>query len=327
MSTAVIITNLNGQDLLPDCLSSLDRQTLRPAEVVVVDNGSTDRSLKLLASDFPWVHVVPLPENVGFARANNIGIEHTTSDRVALLNNDTVVDRDWLAELNAALDRHADVGSCASKMLNYDNPQVVDSAGDLLGVARAFNRGHGQPVGTAFDEGSLVFGACAGAALYRRSMLEHIGLLDEYFVTNLEDADLSFRAQLAGYKCLYVPKAVVYHKRGATKRRVGWTGFYTERNNRLFWFKSAPWQLIAANLLPFVLNELRFWRRCLVSTRRGMPLLSRDQLKRNLLVYGALIRAVPYVLHARRRVRKSTVVSWRYLQGFIAETRSALGRV
>lgn len=327
MATSVVIANHNGQDLLPDCLVSLGQQTLQPGEIVVVDNGSVDGSMGLLERDFPHVHVIRLPENVGFARANNIGIEHTSGDRVALLNNDTVADAHWLAELNRALDDHGDVGSCASKMLNYWQPHLVDSAGDLLGVARAFNRGHGQPLTTELDQPELVFGACAGAAIYRRSMLQRIGLFDEFFVTNLEDADLSFRAQLAGYRCLYVPTAVVFHKRGETKRRVGWSGFFTERNNRLFWLKNAPARLMLANLGALLLNELRFWRRCFPEGTGGIPLPSAARLTQHAGIYLAVLRALPHVVRERRRVQKGAVVSWRYLQSFIDDTRSILHRV
>jgi len=119
-----------------------------------------------------------------------------------------------------------------------------------------------------------------------------------------------------------VPTAVVHHKRGETKRRVGWSGFFTERNNRLFWLKNAPAALVAANIAPLLLNELRFWRRCFVRGRWGIPWPAGTQVKLHVGVYVAVARALPYLARERRRVQASSVVPWRYLQGFVDDTRA-----
>ena len=317
MTISLIIVNWNGRDLLEDCLPSLENQTITAEEIIVVDNGSNDDSVEFLKRSFPSVKVVTLDKNYGFAKANNIGIRLASGSRIALLNNDTVVDSQWLEELNHALDNHPEVGFCASKMLMSRDPNIIDSAGDMLGIAKAYKRGHGRPNGTEFNEPGYVFGACAGAAIYRSEMLNDIGLFDETFVTNLEDVDLSFRAQLVGYKCMYVPSAVVYHKVGETKRRIGWTDRLTQRNNKLMWLKNAPgWLLI--KYAPQVLSE--------ETTKlagnlgigiSGFRLPDSKSLKMQLTVNAEVLWRFPEIQRKRREIQRRRVVNAAYIESFL----------
>ena len=317
METSLIIVNWNGRDLLGDCLPSLEKQTEPAEEVIVVDNGSSDGSVEFLKLSFPSVKVVELDKNYGFAKANNIGIRLARGSRIALLNNDTVVDSRWLAELNNALDNHPEVGFCASKMLMYRNPNIIDAAGDMLGIAKAYKRGHGRPNGTEFNEPEYVFGACAGAAIYRSEMLENIGLFDETFITNLEDVDLSFRAQLVGYKCLYVPSAVVYHRVGETKRRIGWTDRLTQRNNKLMWLKNAPgWLLI--KYAPQVLSEETIkLAGSLGIGISGFRLPDSKSLKMRLTVNADILWRFPEIQRKRREIQRRRVVNAAYIESFL----------
>ena len=216
-TVSVIIPNLNGERLLRICLDSLARQTFGDFEVIVVDNGSVDRSVAFLRKNYGDVKIIQFEENKGFAAAVNKGIKESNGEYICLLNNDIEADPDFLEELVRALRERGDIDYCAAKMLKYGDRTVLDGAGD--GV---FRSGAGYKIGTQeqdtgrFDKPRIVFGACAGAAVYRRSFFEKVGQFDEDFFAYLEDVDLNLRANLLGLKCLYVPTAKVFHMGSAT---------------------------------------------------------------------------------------------------------------
>ena len=213
---SVVVPNWNGAHHLAECLTSLEQQTYRNFETILVDNGSRDDSAEVVAR-FESVKWIALGENLGFGAAANIGIRSSTSELVVLLNNDTRAEPDWLERLVAAVDETSEASFAASKLLRYDRPDEIDAAGDgySLWKANAVSVGQGDPA-SLYTTREWTFGACAAAALYRRSMLEDIGLFDEDFVLHFEDIDLDLRAQVAGYRCVYVPDAIVHHKRGAS---------------------------------------------------------------------------------------------------------------
>src|SRR5215211_9561023 len=205
----VVIPNWNGERFLKVCLSSLREQSFEDFETALVDNASSDGSLRLVERDFPEVRVISMRENRGFSAAVNAGIETSEATYVALLNNDTEVDPGWLEALVRAAERHPEAGLFASKLVDFYDRRVLDGAGDALRLSGLpYRLGHGERDRGQFDAPAYVFSACAAAALYRREMLDEIGLFDEDFVSYCEDGDLSFRAQLAGYRCFYVPDAV-----------------------------------------------------------------------------------------------------------------------
>lgn len=208
--------NWNGRRHLEHCLRALQVQTECAFEVVVVDNGSTDESVEMVRRDFPSTRLIVSPRNLGFAAGNNLGIRQSTAPFVVTLNNDTEPRPDWLHELLAPALSDASVGMVASKMVFASRPGVINSAGIALDRAGiAWDRLGGEP-DTEHSAVQEVFGPCAGAALYRRSMLEQIGLFDEDFFAYLEDVDLAWRARLAGWRCCYAPGAVVSHVHSAT---------------------------------------------------------------------------------------------------------------
>ena len=218
---SVIIVNWNGRKYLDRCLSSLLPQTYAPFNIILVDNGSTDDSLEFIRNNFPMVEIVALERNYGFAKANNRGITQAFSQGVqfiALLNNDTEVDRNWLAELVKGMYDRDDVGIGASKILNMDNRRIIDSTGHIFSRGIIRDRGYGMPDNGQYDKKLSVLGACAAACLYRRRMLEEIGLFDEDFGSYYEDAELSLRARSYGWKARYVPEAIVYHMRQASSK-------------------------------------------------------------------------------------------------------------
>jgi hypothetical protein len=211
------IPNWNGRKYLEPCLCSVFAQQFRDFAVVLVDNGSTDGSVELVREHFPQVHLIENRENRGFAVANNQAIQASTSEFVVTLNNDTEVDPRWLGTLVQAADAGAHIGMCASKMLTADRREMIDSTG--IAVDRAgmvWNRDGGSTDHLDTARPISVFGPCAGAALYRRALLDDIGLFDEDFFAYMEDVDLAWRAQWAGWECVYVPQAIAYHVHSAT---------------------------------------------------------------------------------------------------------------
>ena len=253
----IIVVNWNGRSFLEECLQGLRRQTYRSFSIVLVDNGSTDGSRAMVRERFPDAQVIALPENRGFAGANNCALRDLSTPYVALLNNDAVAARDWLEHLVEALEQTKEAGFAASKMLYYDRPEVIDRCGD--GYTRAgvgLLRGRGEPAGH-YSRREWVFGACAGAALYRTDMLKDIGLFDEDFFLIYEDMDLSFRAQLRGYRCLYVPEAKVLHR---TSRSLVYDSpvsvYYGHRNLEWNYLQNMPGRLILRTILPHLFYDL-----------------------------------------------------------------------
>lgn len=297
-----MIPNWNGEHFLELCLSSLKRQSFEDFETILVDNGSTDGSLGLIARDFPEVGVVSLDENLGFSAAANAGIKASDAELVALLNNDTEQDPGWLEALVRAADSHPDAGSFASKMLDFQDRRMLDGAGDALRLSGLpYRLGHGERDRGQFESPEAVFGACGAAALYRRRMLEEIGLFDEDFFAYCEDGDLSFRAHLAGYECRYVPDAVVYHMGSAStggKRSVTATTLGT-RNSLGLLVKNLPLS-VAPHLLPFfVVGQLA---RLLTAAATGT-------LRAHLEGLAGAWRHLPLMLEKRRGIQVSRKVS------------------
>lgn len=223
---SVVIPTVRGRAWLPACIAALRAQTFRDFEIIVVDNASDDGSAAWLAAQ-PDVRVVRNVRNLGFAAACNQGIRASHAPFVALLNDDAQPEPQWLAALVGALQnphslvptlQSSQVGACASLMLFAERPDVVQSAGIAIDrAAIAWDRLRGYRVDSAeVQQPCEIFGASGGACLYRRAMLDEIGLFDERFFAYLEDVDLAWRAQRAGWRCLYVPQACVLHHVSAT---------------------------------------------------------------------------------------------------------------
>ena len=240
--TAVVVPNWNGADDLGKCLDSLLAQT-HPAHIIVVDNGSTDDSLDLL-SKYSEVELIQRKKNYGYTGGVNPGFERAIElglDYVAPFNNDAVADKDWLKHLVKALDDSPATGIVTSKILNQDGSEI-DSTGDYYTIwGLPYPRGRGEKDINKYDRETEIFAASGGASLYRVKMLEEIGLLDQAFFAYYEDVDLSFRAQLAGWKVLFEPKAVVYHQIGATSGKIkGFATYQTVKNLPWLFWRNIP---------------------------------------------------------------------------------------
>lgn len=209
---AIIIPSWNGLHLLKNCLKSIDSQTYRAFEVVLVDNGSGDGTAAWVGCRYPAVKIVRFTVNRGFSAAVNEGIRRSTGRYIFLLNNDTELDPCCLELLVQAADKNGAYASFAPKMIRYTDRHLLDGVGD--GVFRGgggYRLGNLEPDGVLWEHPASVFGACAGASLYRRSFFESAGLFDEDFFAYLEDVDINFRAARLGLRCLSVPGARVYH--------------------------------------------------------------------------------------------------------------------
>lgn len=253
MKTTVVIPNYNGRNYLQDCLTSLLEGSEVPA-IIVVDNGSADESAAMVKEKFPMVKLIALPENRGFSAAVNIGIREAGTEYVFLLNNDTVVLKDTIEELEAAMERHPKAFSVAAKMLQMKNPELIDSAGDFYCASGwAFARGKDRK-NEAFSKETSVFSACAGAALYRKAVFEKIGDFDENHFAYLEDIDVGYRAKIYGYRNYYAPASVVLHA-GSGSSGSRYNKFKVDlssRNSIYLIYKNMPVLQVLLNL-PFLL--------------------------------------------------------------------------
>lgn len=308
---SIVIPNWNGLHLLRPCLNSLACQKCPGGyEVVVVDNGSTDGSVAALEADYPWVRIVAERVNRGFAGGTNIGFAAARGELLVALNNDTEVEPDWLDHLVAALDRHPEAGMAASRMMVFSQPGILHSAGDIFGVDGIPNsRGVWQPFGPPFDAETYVFGACGGAALYRRELLDRVGSFDEQFFMYCEDVDLNWRAQLAGYRCIYAPDAVVHHHISASGGgRL--SSFYVGRNTLWVLARNLPAALLRRHWRVILRAQ---WRIAVDAARSWRGVAARSRLRGQAV---GLLTWPRWIGHRRRLLARSCV-SLAYLESLL----------
>lgn len=289
----IIIPNWNGEKYLPTCLESLRAQTTTNFTIYVVDNGSEDGSVQLLKSDYPEVVLIEHPHNTGFSRAVNSGIHASSNPWIFLLNNDVEVAPDCIEHLSSFISSELNYQIVALKMMDFNKREFIDGAGDAV-----LRGGVGYRIGTMEKDKNeyavkkQVFGACAGAALYKREVFQRIGFFDDDFFAYLEDVDLNFRAVRAGFKACFLPDAVIYHigsastgsKFNATTIRL------STRNNLLVMIKNYDPILFIQLLLPILVYQF-FW----------LIFIAKHQL------YGAYIKGIFEALkmYPLMRIKKS----------------------
>ena len=266
---SVIVPNYNGEKYLPRLLASLKNQTGSGFRLIFVDNGSDDGSTACVKGIFPEARIIALGENTGFAHAVNEGIRAASTELVLLLNNDTEVEPDFIARLREGMERHPDAFSCAACMVRFDDRGKLDDAGDYYcALGWAYAAGKNRPVSCGRKE-KRIFASCAGAALYRRSLLDQTGLFDEEHFAYLEDIDLAYRARILGYHNYYIPQAVVYHVGSGTSgsRYNTFKTRYSSRNNIYMVYKNMPLPQLILNF-PFL--AAGFLIKQLFYVRKGM---------------------------------------------------------
>lgn len=306
---SIVIPNVNGASVLEACLASLRKQRFRDYEIVVVDNGSDDHSLELLARQFQDVRVVRLSENKGFGKAANIGARASRGAYLAFLNNDTFVDPDWLVELFECLERHPAASSVAAKVMRMDDPATIDGAGDSMTWSlKAYRRGFGEDADRYLLEAE-VFSASATACLWRSEVFFELGGFDESFFAYYEDVDLGFRARLAGYECWYAPGASVLHVGSATARSSwpSFNAFHSVANRWRMIVKNAPLRWLLLNLHSLVTGEVALLARAAASGDARLVLRG----------YGLAARSFSGLLRERRRFQASRPVTYRTLTAVV----------
>ncbi len=209
----LVIPNYNGIKFIEECLNSVLHQDIAtpPCHIIMVDNDSTDGSRELVQERFPQVEIIGLHINTGFCHAVNVGIRAAKTPYVILLNNDTKVKSGFINALYQAIEARPKAFSVSAKMLMWDDPTLLDDAGDrYCALGWAYSRGKGKPA-EQFLSPAKIFSSCGGAAIYRKSILDEIGFFDEAHFAYLEDLDIGYRALIYGYDNYYEPGAEVIH--------------------------------------------------------------------------------------------------------------------
>ena len=213
---SIVIPNYNGLKYIKGCLDSLAKLLFKSFEIIIVDNNSLDGSREYILKKHPQIKLISLKQNYGFSKAVNVGIKASSCEYVVLLNNDIEVENVWLENLVNCIQKDKKIFSCCSKMVRFLERDIIDDVGDeytILGWA--CRRGDGVAL-NRYTKSERVFSSCAGAAIYRRKLFEKIGYFDEDFFAYMEDVDISYRANVQGYKNIYCSNAVVYHIGSAT---------------------------------------------------------------------------------------------------------------
>jgi hypothetical protein len=305
---SVVIASYNGKHLLKTCLDSVFKQTYRNYEVILVDNGSSDDSVEFVGDNYPLVKIIKNKQNVGNSEGFNVGIEISKGKYIATLDNDTRVRPDWIENLVKVAEMDDKIGICGSRQLNFYQPNLIDSTGmNLYRGVYPSNRGNNEVDNSQFDEQVEVFGAPGASAFYKKEMLNQIGLFDSDFFLYQEEFDLCWRANLLGWRCVYVPKAVSYHIGGATSGAGSkFVRYYMERNRILTIVKNLPFTLFL-QYLPFLLKyELDILSRVLTSFQWEL-----------ITARLASLKLIPRMLRKRVKIQKAKVISNRQLRRFI----------
>lgn len=306
----VVVPNWNGIDFIEDCLTSLLSQSVE-SKIIVVDNGSIDGSNTLVKEKFPQVELIQLDKNYGFAGGVNRGIEKAIYDGgefIALLNNDAVAHEDWLKNLVATIKANPQTGMVTSKIKRSEG-NLLDSTGDFYSIwGFPYPRGRDEEDIGQYDDKKEVFGCSGGATLYRADMLKRIGFFDEDFFAYFEDVDISFRAQLAGWKALYEPSAVVTHYVGGTSSKLsGFARYHTVKNFVYLYTKNMPRSLYWKYL----------WRAGLAFAMMAVSDIKRGQVKPYLKGASVALLHLPSMLKMRYQIQSRRSVSVEYIDSIL----------
>jgi GT2 family glycosyltransferase len=325
---SIIIVNWNGLAHLPNCLDSLAAQTFRDFEVILVDNGSEDDSVAFVGERYPWVRVVPLQKNTGFASGNNHGFAQARGDYVVVLNNDTRAEPDWLRILIDVADAHPEAGMVGCRICSFADPDIIDSIGMgicLDGMSRGrFRNRRWSELSLGAVEEILFPSACA--ALYKRAMLEDVGFFDDEFFAYAEDSDLGLRGRLAGWKAVLATQAVVYHKYSQTSGSLSpFKVYLVERNHYWVALKNfSAGQLMALPLFT-LLRYLQQLRVVLLGGGTGGEFRAGDSqaalIKAMFKAIFDSLRGAPRMLRKRRQVMKHRQLSGREFSALLRRNR------
>jgi GT2 family glycosyltransferase len=262
---SIVILNWNGKEHLAGCLDSVVQTTYTPLEIILVDNGSTDGSVEFVRLQYPSAHIVENGRNLGYAEGNNKGIEQARGKYIVTLNNDIVVEPTWLDKPIQYLESDRRLGIVSCRQMNYYNHFLIDCLFHYPAPDLSFARvGHGETFDSAswHNNPGYVIAPNGGSAIYRKEMFDQLGGFDISFFAYHDETDLGMRAFLNGWKCLYVPDAIVFHKDAASFKKTGGKGHYFYARNKLwFMFKYFPYSVIIRHFKGIILEELRMFKR------------------------------------------------------------------
>jgi GT2 family glycosyltransferase len=297
---SIVVVTWNGRQYLDDCLGAIAAQEGASSETILVDNASSDGTVEHVRAAFPWVRIVELASNRGFAGGNNAGAREATGTYLAFLNNDTRADPGWLRALRAGVELDARIALTTSRIVYMHDPETLDSAGDgVLRWGGAFKRHHGAPASSA-PESREVFGVCGAAFLISKMVFDELGGFDEDFFASHEDVDLSYRARLRGYRCQYVADAVVRHHGSATLGTVSpFAVFQGQRNLEWMYFKNTPAWLLLRTLPGHVIYD----------AAAAAHFTSLGLLGTFLRAKAAALAGLPRMLRKRAQVQRGRLVS------------------
>lgn len=315
ITTSVIIPNWNGEHLLKDCLQSLKYQINKDFEIILVDNNSADESLKYVNNFFPQVKIIKLNKNFGFARAINEGVKASGAKYVVFLNNDTSVDRDWLKYLIECANKHPEVISINSKLLNFYDRKKIDGVGILINeVGQARSIGWQESDEGQYEKEQYIFGATGGASLFKREDFIKVGYFDESYFMYSEEVDFAFRAQFLGYKSIYCPKAIVFHKHKASaKKRPQDIEYWQFRNMTQTIIKDFPTSIL--------LKNWRWLKIILIHFNTIFYQLTNGFFWPPFLTDLWLLFHLPQLLSKRKKIQANIKVSEEYLESFLKKKR------
>lgn len=306
VKSTVIIPNYNGIKFIENCMRALEQETSTEYHICVVDNGSTDGSREWIEENCPYVQVVALAQNTGFCNAVNTGIKVSNTPYVILLNNDTQVEYGFVKALERALEKEKKSFSVSAKMVDMYEKERLDGAGDLYcALGWAFALGKGKTVKGHYEKPQEIFSGCGGAVIYKRSVLQQMGMFDENHFAYLEDCDLGYRAQIFGYRNYYTPEAVVYHAgSGASGSRYNeFKVSLSSKNSIYLIYKNMPLLQMVINL-PFLLPG--FLVKYLFFIRKGLG-----------NTYRQGIRQGVRLCFSEEGRKKKVRFSWKHLPGYL----------
>lgn len=321
IKASVIIPNWNGVDLLKDCLLSLQNQSFKDFEIILVDNNSTDKSLEYVSKNFPKIKIKKLNKNYGFAKAINEGVKVSDAGYVIFINNDTQANKDFIKKLIDCANAHPEVISVNSKLLNFYNKKIIDGVGILINeVGQARSIGWQEIDKGQFNKEKYIFGATGGASLFKRLEFLKLGGFDENYFMYSEEVDFAFRAQFQGFKSIYCPKAIVYHKHKATAKKFPQKIEYWQfRNMTLTIIKDFPAKLL--------FKKGRFLKIILVHLNTIFYQLKNGFWWAPFLADTWILFHLPQILSQRKRIQSNIRVSEQYIEQFLQDKKITFWRI
>jgi GT2 family glycosyltransferase len=319
---AVLVLNYNGCHHLDECLRSLQVQDYGNYEVYVVDNASVDGSVEYVRGSFPWVKIIAFDENFGFSKAYNKAVRRVNSELIAFLNNDTKVEEDWLKELVLCMLEEASVVAVGSKMLLYGNPALLNHAGTkITQIGGGFSIGAYEKDTLKYNVKKIVGAVCGGAMIVRKYSFLENGCFDEDFFAYFEDVDLCWRFWLCGFKVMYCPASVVYHKLGSSwgPRNNPFRLLQGQRNRLIAMIKNLEFRNVLFGLIIAFLYD--FIEVLFLVNRKDIKCI-----KMKVKAYCWVANNLGFILQKRLVIQRNRLVSdkWLLNAGLMASFKEAI---